>query len=274
MSTQPDIRPSPFAGKFYPGRSQQLAQAVDKYMAQADTSVPAGRIIAVLAPHAGYQYSGAVAGHAFRPVQGMDVDIVVLVGPSHHSYPYRAITTGHDAYQTPLGQVPVAHDVLEGLNQTVAVQTVHADNEHSLEVELPFLQQVLGDFQIVPLSLIDQSLRMAQTLGKALAAELQDRKALLVASSDLSHYYPQAVANKLDQTMLDAVANFDPEAVLQAEEEGRGFACGRGAIATVMIAARALGANAADVVRYATSGDASGMYNQVVGYGAALFYQR
>jgi hypothetical protein len=153
------------------------------------------------------------------------------------------------------------------------IQPLRADTEHSLEIELPFLQRVLGDFRLIPLALVDQSFEMAGQLGGALAEVLADQKALLIASSDLSHFYPQPVAEVLDRAILDAVAAFDPRGVIEAEEHGRGFACGRGAIAAVMIAARALGADQALIVDYATSGDVTHDYGQVVGYGAALFYQ-
>jgi AmmeMemoRadiSam system protein B len=126
---------------------------------------------------------------------------------------------------------------------------------------------------LIPLALIDQSLALADKLGHALGSVLAGRQALVVASSDLSHFYPEPMANTLDRAVLDAVAAYNPAQVIRAEDEGRGFACGRGAIAAVMIAARDLGADSAQVVRYATSGAVTHDYAQVVGYGAALFYQ-
>jgi AmmeMemoRadiSam system protein B len=204
---------------------------------------------------------------------GRAPDTVVLVGPSHYPYAAPAITSGHDAYETPLGTVPVDHAVLDALCQRVRIEQVRRDPEHSLEIELPFLQRTLGEFRLVPLALVDQSLDMAEQLGHALADILAGGNAILVASSDLSHFYPQPVANKLDQVVLDAVAAYDPEGIIQAEEQGIGFACGRAAIAAVMIAARALGADTARVLNYATSGDITHDYQQVVGYGAAVFCQ-
>ncbi|MBN1201800.1 MAG: AmmeMemoRadiSam system protein B [Anaerolineae bacterium] len=273
MGSSRDVRPSPIAGKWYPGDPARLASAVDGYMERAEVPPVQGRLIGVLAPHAGYRYSGPVAGHAFKPLSGLNADVVALIGPSHYPYQAQIITSGYDAYETPLGQVPVDHEALETLRAVVPIQTVVSDSEHSLEIELPFLQRTLGEFRLIPLALIDQSWVLAERLGHALAGVLKGKKALLVASSDLSHFYTQSVANKLDQTVLDAVAAFDPVAVIRAEEQGKGFACGRGAIAAVMIAARDLGADTAHVVNYATSGDVTHDYHQVVGYGAALFCQ-
>lgn len=275
-STTPgrDIRPNAKAGEWYPGNPRQLAESIDAFIAQADAPVVPGRVVGILAPHAGHRYSGAVAGYAFRRVQDLDIDVVALAGPSHQPYHDPIITTAHEAYETPLGEITVDQNILDTLRQSVPIRAIRRDQEHSLEIELPFLQRALKkEFRLVPLALVDHSLALAKQLGHALADALAGQKALLVASSDLSHYYPQSLANQLDQTVLDAIAAFDPAAVIRAEERGTGFACGRGAIATIMIAAQALGADAALILKYATSGDVNGNYQQVVGYGAGAFYQ-
>ena len=266
-----DIRPSPIAGRWYPGTPAQLTGLIDELLAQAEVAPITDPIMGMLVPHAGYRYSGPVAAHAFKLVQGQSVDVVALIGPSHYPYPAAIVTTAHDAYETPLGRVRVDHDLLAALGAHVSIHAIRHDPEHSLEIELPFLQHTLGAFDLVPLALIDQSYALAERLGQALAEVLDGKNALLVASSDLSHFYPQPVANRFDHVLLDAVAAFDPARVVQAEDEGQSFACGRGAIAAVMIAARALGANSARVVEYATSGDVTHEYDRVVGYGAAVF---
>lgn len=274
MSIQPhDVRPSSIAGKWYPGDPNQLAQSIDSYIAQAVVPPINGRLVGVLVPHAGHRYSGPVAGYAYKLMRGLQVDVVALVGPSHYPYQGPVISTAHAAYRTPLGDIPVDHDLLRMLRQTVTIEAVHSDPEHSLEIELPFLQRTLNNFRLLPLALVDQSLTVAQKLGRALAGTLQEQKVILVASSDLSHFYPQNIAHELDHNLLDAVAAFDPAAVIQAEEDGTGFACGRGAIAAVMIAAKELGADTAQIIHYATSGDVNHDHSQVVGYGAAVFFQ-
>jgi AmmeMemoRadiSam system protein B len=153
---------------------------------------------------------------------------------------------------------------------------VARDPEHSLEIELPFLQRALGHdgaFTLIPLMLRDQGRALAEALGRALAGVLRGRRALLVASSDLSHFYPQPLAQELDGYLLQRIAAYDPVGVLEAEEHGRGFACGKGAIAAVLWAAGALGARHAAVVKHATSGDVNGDYSSVVGYGAAVIWK-
>ncbi len=267
-----DVRPSPLAGRWYPANPDQLARAVDTYLGDAPPISISGRVLGLLAPHAGHRYSGPVAGCAFRAVQGMAFDVVAVIGPSHYPYAAPLLTSAHDAYQTPLGAVPIDLDALAAFSARVPARALRDDPEHSIEIELPFLQRTLRlGFALLPLALIDQSLDAAQQIGEALAHVLAGRKALLVASSDLSHFYPQHTAHTLDHTLLDAVTAFDPTAVIEAENQGTGFACGHGAIAAVMIAAHLLGANVAQVAGYATSGDVTGDMSKVVGYGAAVF---
>jgi AmmeMemoRadiSam system protein B len=266
-----DARPSPLiADEWYPGDPKRLVNTVDEFIARAEIPVIEGRL---LAPHAGHRYSGPVAGYAFKFLKGLAFDVVALVGPSHYRYPARVLTSGHDAYETPLGEVPIDREILKALQEKVPIDIVREDPEHSLEIELPFLQRTLSDFRLVPLALIDQSLEMAEQLGHALSEVLKNKNALLVASSDLSHFHPQSIANRLDQQVLDAIGAYDPAAVVKAEGYGNRIACGRGAIAAVMIAARELGADTATVVHYATSGDVTHRYDQVVGYASAVFYQ-
>jgi AmmeMemoRadiSam system protein B len=275
-----DVRPSPIAGTWYPGAVSRLAAEVDGYLAAAQVEPINGQIIGLMAPHAGYRYSGPVAGHAFRLVQGMKVETVAVISPIHRPVsPAPAFTTAHQAYQTPLGQVLVNHQALDAIGAGgVTVEALRHDSEHSLEIELPFLQRALaGEFALIPVMLSDQSAAYAKKVGHALAEVLRPKgvgNTLLVASTDLSHFYDQEIAKRLDRVFLERVADFDPEGVIAVEEQGQGFACGRGAVAAVMWAARDLGADTAAVVNHATSGDATGDYRSVVGYGAAVFYKR
>ena len=270
-----DIRPSPLAGRWYPASPDALTAMIDRFLAAAQPPSPPGRIIGLLAPHAGLMYSGPVAASAFALVRGLKPDLVAVICPSHHPYPAPLLTTAHDAYKTPLGVVPVDKQAIAALSRHLSLLPVRNDPEHALEIELPFMQRVLpGGFSLLPVMIVDQSAELAEQLGHALATVLPDRRVLLVASSDLSHFYSQQVANELDKTILDRVAAFDPAGIFAAEKAQEGFACGRGAIGAVMWAARDLGADAAAVLHYATSGDITGDYSQVVGYGAGVFYQR
>ncbi len=201
--------------------------------------------------------------------------------PSHFHDDGPALTTGHQAYATPLGVVPVDAAGVDAVRAALAARlggrpqrvlvAIRDDQEHAIEIELPFLQCALaGGFSLLPIMLRDQSEAMAQALGAALAQALAGRRALVVASSDLSHYFPQPRAEQLDAEMLRQVAALDPAGVLATQAAERGQACGPGAIAAMLWAAQAQGADQARVVRHATSGDVSGDFEQVVGYGAAV----
>ena len=281
-----DLRPSPIAGRWYPSEAGALRQTVDGYLAAAAPAddLLRDQVVGLLTPHAGLMFSGPVAAYAFRAVQGAQVEVVALVCPSHFHADGPALTSGHQAYVTPLGAVPVDHAAVEQVRAALAASlgrrperalvAIRDDQEHAIEIELPFLQRTLaGEFSLLPIMLRDQGDEMAQALAQALSGALAGRRALLVASSDLSHYFAQPVAELLDAEMLRQVAAFDPRGVLDTQAEGRGQACGPGAIAAVLWAAGALGASQARVVRHATSGDVSGDFDQVVGYGAAVFWK-
>jgi AmmeMemoRadiSam system protein B len=277
MNSITDNRPSPIAGQWYSGNAKILAANVDEYISAATLPEIHGRVIAIIAPHAGHIYSGPVAGYAFAAVKDMNPELVAVVSPMHQPYYDPLLTSGHEAYQTPLGSIPIDRAAVQELDALLEKSlgfgtiSVRKDREHSLEIELPFLQQALGgDFSLLPVMVRDQSERVTKSLGLSLAEVLKTCTALLVASTDLSHFYPQASANKLDKEMLSRIEALDPEAVLKAEEEGVGYACGRGAVAAVLWAARELGGNHVQILNYATSGDVSGDYHQVVGYGAAV----
>jgi len=234
-----------------------------------------------MAPHAGHRYSGPVAGYAFAALRGLQPEVVAVVSPMHQPYSQPLLTSAHDAYQTPLGTVRIDQQAVAALDNALTtalgfgLTPVPRDPEHSLEIELPFLQRALPDeFSLIPVMVRDQSARVAQALGSALADLLRDRNGLLVASTDLSHFYPQAVAEKLDGEILRRVAAFDPQDVLQAEEQGKGFACGRAALAAVLWAAKGIGADSVQILNYATSGDITGDFSQVVGYAAAVITRK
>jgi AmmeMemoRadiSam system protein B len=287
MNKKLDVRPSPISGQWYPSDPRSLADSVDRFMDMARLPDLPGRVIAVVAPHAGHIYSGPVAGYAFAALRGMKPDVCVVVSPMHYPYYEALLTTAHEAYKTPLGEIPVQLEALRELNGYleeglgIGLRRVSQDPEHSLEIELPFLQRALaGPFSLVPVMVRDQGLRVSQELGRALARLVSEGKALqgqeviLVASTDLSHFYTQSVANELDAEVLRRVSAFDPEGVIQVEDEGKGFACGRGALAAVLFAARDLGADRVQVLNHATSGDVTGDYERVVGYGAAVVMRK
>lgn len=281
MNGQLDVRPSPIAGQWYPGDPKRLSMSVDGYIHEAKLPAIEGEVIGVVTPHAGHIYSGPVAGYAFAALQGLKPELVAVISPMHYPYNEPFLTTAHEAYQTPLGIIPVDKQAVKNLSELLedqlgyGVQGVRRDQEHSLEIELPFLQRAIEvEFKLLPVMVREQSRRGTRILGECLAKILRERNALLVASTDLSHFYPQEVANQLDEVMLGCIEAFDPDGVIEAEEQGRGFACGRGALAAVLWAAKELGADTVKILKHATSGDVTGDTSQVVGYGAAVILRQ
>lgn len=271
-----DVRPSPIAGRWYEGDPEVLARTVDSYLDEAQLPELPGEVIAVIAPHAGHPYSGAVAGYAFASLRGRHPDLVVVIAPMHHPYLEPLLTTHHDAYFTPLGNIPVDKEALRELDVVLkselgfGLSAVTRDPEHSLEIELPFLQRALpSSWKLLPVMVRAREPRISERLGNALAHVLRNKNFVMVASTDLSHFYNQQTALTYDRTMLQAIESFDPEAAFDLERAGKGFACGLGAFTAVMWAARKLGADQVEVLRHATSGNVTGDYSSVVGYGAA-----
>jgi AmmeMemoRadiSam system protein B len=281
MAEVVDVRPSPIAGRWYPREPGRLARSVDAYLDAARLPDLNGTVVAVMAPHAGHAYSGPAAGHAFAAVRGSAPELVAVVGPMHDYHPEMLLGSGHQAYGTPLGIVPVDQVALRSLDARLEAEIgrpltlVRHDTEHSVEIELPFLQRALrGEFQLLPVMVRGSRPEVVRGLGRALAAVLRDRAGLLVASTDLSHYCAQEVADRLDAEVLRRVEALDPDGVLRAEDEGTGFACGAGALAAVLWAARDLAADGVRILCHATSGDVTGEHEEVVGYGAAVVIRR
>lgn len=277
----PNLRPSPIAGTWYEGRPDTLERNIDRYLNDAKLPELPGEVIAVVAPHAGHRYSGAVAGYAFAALRNRVPDLVAVISPMHQLYVEPLITSSHDAYSTPLGDIPIDKSAVEELDAAIkadlgiGLSPVPRDQEHSLEIELPFLQRALAsEFKLLPVMVRAQDPRVSAGLGKALANVLRDKNFVLVASTDLSHFYDQKTANELDREMLRQIESFSPEGVFEAEHTGKGFACGHAAVAAVLWASKELGADTVKVLNYATSGDVTGDYSGVVGYGAAAILKR
>lgn len=270
-----EVRPSPIAGTWYSSDPALLQKQIDRYLTSARLPKLDGTVTALIAPHAGHRYSGRTAGHAFACVLGQQRDLVAVVSPMHAPYPADLLTSAHRAYETPLGQVQVDREAVAQLSDLLSetghiLTPVANDQEHSLEIELPFLQRALhGGFRLLPVMVRSQSPQTARELGEALGQVMQGRNGLLVASTDLSHFYTRETALQLDSEMLRRIRAFAPDNLFAAEETGQGFACGVGAVAAVLWAARALGAETVEVLHYSTSGDETGEDRSVVGYGAA-----
>ncbi len=269
-----EVRKPAVAGSFYPGDGKTLSRQVREFLSRAAKEEVAGEIVGLVSPHAGYMYSGLVAAHAFKTVEGMKFDAVVVVAPSHRVRFQGASVYDRGGYETPLGVLPIEKDLCQKLksesNLIESLPQAHSQ-EHSLEVQLPFLQEVLGKFNLVPMVLGSQDYRSSETVGKAIARAVKGKKVLLVASTDLSHYHPYDRAVQLDKIILDDIQAFDAQKLGRDLDAGKGEACGGGPVMAVMVAAKELGANRAKILKYMNSGDVTGDRSGVVGYAAAVF---
>lgn len=269
------VRPSPIAGRWYSSDPTQLREEIAGYINSAALPELKGDLVGLITPHAGYFYSGLTAGYAYHAVMGMQFDLCVVVSPLHDYLPYPLLSSAHDAYATPLGNVEIDLDLVNAFDQQLAdaslppVQRITNDREHSLEIQLPFLQTALAKpFLFLPLMVRSSESEYLAKVGTILANLIRGKKVLLVASTDLSHFYNEPTANALDQIMLQRMVDFSAEGVLQAEADQVGFACGSGAVALVFFTAKALGANKVTLLHHSTSASASKDTSSVVGYGA------
>jgi AmmeMemoRadiSam system protein B len=267
------LRRAAVAGSWYPGDAPSLAAEVEGYLDAVPPVDLPGPLLALISPHAGLRYSGPVAAHAYALLRGMSGLTAVLVGPSHRAAFDGVSVFAHGAFETPLGTLPVdevaARALVDAGRGIRDFASPHRD-EHSLEMQLPFLQHLIPGLRVVPVLMGRQSRNEVDALARALASVLPGRDAVMVASSDLSHYHPAPVAQEMDSHVLADIARFDPEGLMDRLESAPGHACGGGPIVAVMKAARALGAERAIVMRYADSGDAGERdKRRVVGYVSA-----
>jgi MEMO1 family protein len=276
-----NFRQAGVAGGFYPADPKILSGMIDDMLAHASPPPINDPIVAVVAPHAGYQYSGPVAAYTYAALKGRKFSRVVVIAPSHYeAFDFTSVYEG-DAYATPLGIVPVdkvfAKQLVEMSPTFKFSSQGHTPTakgaEHALEVQLPWLQRVLGDFELVPIVMGDQGYESSRALGVALAKLIQsnDKETLIVASSDLSHYHPYDEAVKIDHRTLTALQEWDYLSMSQNFQARIWEACGGAPIVAAMIAAERMGANQALVLKYANSGDTTGDHSRVVGYSADVF---
>jgi AmmeMemoRadiSam system protein B len=269
-------RPSLIAGQWYPGHAEELRRTIEGYFAQVKHVELPGEPVALISPHAGYAYSGQVAAYAYDQVRSHTYDIVAVISPLHRAPLGRFAVTEADAYETPLGEVDVDQDLVDVLGQHVSVNRVGYDAEHSLEIQLPFLQIALGRFHLLPVMVGTSSFDAGRQLGDALAEVLDGKSALLVASTDLHHIDDYQEVQRRDQVVVDAVGTFDLERVREALSPRDCTVCGRIPVYAVFTAAKALGATDATVLYHSSSGDVTGVRTPgqyTVGYMAAAIYR-
>jgi MEMO1 family protein len=272
------LHPSALAGTWYPGSPGELVREIEDCLAGAAGPGP-GEVRALIAPHAGLMYSGPVGAWAYKAAAGQTYDVAVLVGPSHYVAFDGVAIYPEGAFATPLGHVPVDAAGARALASAPVIRALPRahQREHALEMQLPFLQVLFPALPIVPLLIGRQDRATVDALATALGGAFAGRRALLVASTDLSHHFDARTARALDSRVHACLAAFDPDALMglleqyPEEERGRYVACGGGAAVAVMRAARTLGAAEGRVLRHADSGEVSGDTQRVVGYVAAAF---
>ncbi len=276
------IRPASVAGTWYPGTRGALAREVDGYV-DAVPDPPRLAVRAIIAPHAGIMFSGPVAAHAYKAAAAAGpYEVAAIVGPSHFAAFEGVAVYPGGGFDSPLGLAPIDDEGVAAVSASAIVSKRKSphEREHSLEMQLPFLRRLLPDVPIVPMLMGFQRRQTILDLAEALTLAFANRRALLVASTDLSHYFDAETAASFDRRVEARVAGFDPEGLLALFEEypeherGRYVACGGGPAIAVMLAARRLGATDARVLKYAHSGEISGDYGGVVGYLAAVMGSR
>ncbi len=273
------VRYPAVAGSWYPGSSRGLREQLEWCFKHkfGPGSLPRvaekgpRRIVGLVCPHAGYMYSGPVAAHAyFALAADGKPDVVVLLGPNHTGFGSGVSIMTEGAWRTPLGDVGIdggVADVVVRESSVVDVDDRAHSREHSIELQLPFLQYLYGSaFKMVPIAFLMQDLETGREVGRAVASALAGKNAVVIASTDLSHYEPQKSAERKDRMVLDAVLKLDEER-LYSTVEGYGVSmCGYGPVVAAITAAKLLGAEKAEVLCYKTSGDITGDYSAVVGY--------
>jgi AmmeMemoRadiSam system protein B/AmmeMemoRadiSam system protein A len=273
------VRRSILAGTWYPADPKELRTILGDFLQRAalpDSLPSAESLIGIVSPHAGIRYSGAVAAYAYKVVQSSAFDTVVVLAPSHRVAFSGVSVHRRGPFETPLGRVPLDPELIEALMQADPdvrdLPEAHAQ-EHSLEIQLPFLQVVLPSFRLVPLVMGRLSWDTCERLAQALSALSRSRRFLVVASTDLSHYHSEKDAQTLDQRLLERLRRLEARELMDELASGNCEACGAAPLVTLMLYARAVGAHDMRILKYGTSADVTGETNRVVGYAAAAVFK-
>jgi len=279
---QEKIRFPAVAGQFYPGEEGELNQIIDEFLKNAKVPEIKDEIFGILVPHAGYVFSGPVTAHCYKTIQGKKFETVVLIGDSHYEYFDGVSVWEKGEWETPLGKVKVdeelAKEILNFSKRFFVKDSAHLF-EHSLEVQIPFLQRVLKNFKILPLIFGSED-KDWKDLAKAILKLMEKRKILVVASSDLSHYPPYEVAQEADKRTIEGILSSDPEKFKEKIETLKKlfpdvdtFACAQDTIKTILEVSKNLKGKA-KLLKYQNSGDTIyGEKTQVVGYSAVAFFK-
>ena len=276
-----EIRTPAVSGTFYPEDEKKLKNLIhDCFMHPIGPGKTCPiesneKIYGVICPHAGFVYSGPVACHSFYSLSASSSKLAIIVGPNHYGIGQNTASMIDVSWKTPLGLVEVDSDSVLELREHLDILEIDSfshSKEHSIEVQIPILQEVFSDeMKILPISLINQEQKTATLVGSAIAKIAQEKDALLIGSSDFTHYEENEFAHRLDLALIDAILKLDIDEFYKILHERKVTACGFGAIASIMTACKELGATQGKLLKYATSGDISGDKSSVVGYASIIF---
>jgi len=269
------VREMTLAGSWYPAGSAEASGMIDAFFSRVAESKPDGELLALIVPHAGWEFSGGVAAYGYKLLEGEKFDTIVLIGQSHRP-DYQGISVGNfDSFDTPLGPIPADRDLIHKLlnydKSFIFAPQAHR-KENSTEVQLPFIKRVAGDAKLVEIVIGIPSQENLQLLVKALDELTRGKKVLFIASSDMSHYYTYDEAVIMDQTALAAVEGNDMALLSGLISSGKSEFCGLSAVLSVIMLANERGSNRVKVLAYANTGDVTGDRSRVVGYSAVGFY--
>jgi MEMO1 family protein len=279
MDRKNSVRQPAVAGTFYPGEENELRNMILEMLQQTSTEQIENHIVGIISPHAGYTYSGKVAAEAYKQIEISKYDNVIVIAPSHFEY-FDGCSIYFGNYETPLGIVSTNIEIADSIvSKSPAIMNASKGHfqEHSLEVQIPFLQICLRDFKLIPVVMGKQDYLTAKELSNAVYAVLSDpafenQRTLIVGSSDLSHYYPAKIAKEMDGIVINDIEEFDEKRLFEDIDSKRCEACGYGAMISTMMIAKTLGATNSKVLSHGTSGETSQDYNSVVGYVSSIFY--
>ncbi len=271
------IRRNTAAGSFYPADSEELTNQINRFLGRVEPR-DISNIRALISPHAGYLYSGQVAAYSYKQIVGSVYDSIIIIAPSHGEYfDFNSVYHGN-GYETPLGTVIVDKEragKLADASQSIKISRSGHGQEHSLEVQLPFLQVVLGsNIKIVPVIMGNQSRENIIELGNTIGRLFSDDNILIIASTDLSHYHPYNRAVELDQYVEELIGSFKADQLLDDLIKDSAEMCGGGPVVSAMISSGLMGADSPMILHYTNSGDISGDKSAVVGYLSAVFYKK
>ncbi len=269
---------TPFvSGSFYPTDSKELESMIDGFFSKVPPQKPLdGKLVALIAPHAGYVYSGQTAAYSYRLLAGSHYDTVVLIGPYHRAFFPGASIWGSGIWKTPLGEVAIDEELARAIITENSVFEFTDDAhlaEHSLETQVPFLQKSLENFKIVPILVSNPSPENTERIAKAVFKNIKGKKALIIASTDMSHYYADNTARKMDRLTLDLIQKKDSGGLLREMKLKNSELCGEAAVLTVLEIAKLMGGAKVQLLHYSNSGDTTRDKARVVGYGALAIYQ-